>query len=439
MKIGSAVASSLAALAFVVAAGCEKKAPKEIKVGVIQSQTGFFASMGEGALYGIKAAVEDVNRLGGVKVGTERLPIRIVAVNCETDPNKAGSLAESLVLQDHVQFIVSGDEPPPMHPAVSKVCDTYKVPYVTGVGPEEPWTGMKKESPTGWKYTWAMGSFNIIEPAPKGDFRAKPGYTVMDAWLSQLGQFGSRTNKRIGLIVTDDPDGRGWYSLLLPILKEKGYTVVGAEKNMGLLPFETTDFSSVVKAWKDAGIDILWGNGPAPFLGTVLKQARAMGVKPKIMSLGRGALNYDDVNAWGGDLPLGCCIEVWWDGTMIDCPGFGTTTPQTLAEKWVKETHRPVLCTLGPGYAGVQVLADAIERAGSVDPEKVNAALTTTDLKTIRGRIKFNANQFSRGPIAFGQWFKTDKPERWELKVIHSEHAFWPVAAKPLFPIPASE
>jgi len=439
MKLSTVLTYGLAALGLSLGLGCDKKQVKEIKIGVIQSQTGFFASMGEGALYGIQAAVEDVNKLGGVKVGAERLPLRIVSVNAETDPNKAGALAESLILQDHVQFIVSGDEPPPMHPGVSKMADTYKIPYVTGVGPEEPWLGMRNESPTKWKYTWAMGSFNIISPAPAGDFRAKPGYTVMDSWMSQLDEFGDKTNKRVGLIVSDDPDGRGWYTLLVPILKKKGYTVVGAERNMGLLPLETTDFSSVIKAWKDAGIDILWGNGPAPFLGTVRKQCQSLGVNPKIMSMGRGALNYDDVNSWGGDLPWGVCIEIWWDGTMVNCPGFGSTTPKTLADKWVKETKRPVLCTLGPGYAGVQVLVDAIERAGSVDPEKVNAVLGSTDLKTIRGRVKFNENQFSRGPIVFGQWFKTDKPEKWELKVIHSDHDFWPVAAKAIFPVPTSK
>lgn len=438
MKLGTMLTAGVATLGLVLGTGCDSKKVKEIKIGVIQSQTGYFASMGEGALYGIQAAVEDINKLGGVKVGNDRLPIRIVSVNAETDGNKAGSLAESLILQDHVQFIVSGDEPPPMHPAVSKMADTYKIPYITGVGPEEPWLGMRNESPTKWKYTWATGSFNLIKPAPAGEFRAKVGYTVMDSWMSQLNEFGPKTNKKMGLICADDPDGRGWYTLLGPLLKEKGYTVVGVEKNTGLVPIETTDFSSIIREWKDAGAEILWGNGPAPFLGTIRKQCQSLGFYPKIMSMGRGALNYDDVNSWGGDLPLGVCIEIWWDGTMTNCPGFGSTTPKTLADKWVKETKRPVLCTLGPGYACVQVLVDAIERAGSVEADKVNAALAKTDLMTIRGRVMFNENQFSRGPIVFGQWFKSDKPnQKWELKVIHSDHDFWPVAAKAQFPVPA--
>jgi len=437
MKIATAVTAGLAAVALSLSVGCDKKEKKEIKVGFVMAQTGMFASFGQGGIFGVKAAIEDINRQGGVQVGNERIPLTLVAVDSESDPNKAGALAESLIVQDKVQFIVTGDDPFPMHPAVASVVDRYKIPCVTGVGPQEPWLGMRAQSPTHWKYTWCMGSFAIDTPAPAGDFRAKPGYTVMDSWMTQLDLFGAQTNKKIGIVASDEPDGRGWYTLFGPILKKKGYQVIGLERNLGLVPLETNDFSSTIAEWKKAGVEILWGNCPGPFFGTVWKQSKALGFNPKIVSLGRGALQYDDVKAWGGDLALSVGTEVWWDGTMQNCPGFGNATPKTLSEKWAKETGRPLICTIGPGYAGVQVLVDAIQRAGSVDPEKVNAALAKTDLMTMRHRVKFDENQFSRGPVVFGQWFKTDKPEQWELKVVHSDHDFWPASAKAIFPAPS--
>jgi len=55
---------------------------------------------------------------------------------------------------------------------------------------------------------------------------------------------------------------------------------------------------------------------------------------------------------------------------------------------------------------------------------------------TMRHRVKFDENPFSRGPIVFGQWFRTDTPEKGELKVIHSDHDFWPASGKALFPVP---
>jgi ABC-type branched-subunit amino acid transport system substrate-binding protein len=428
----------LLVLASFMLIGCGKpKPPPEIRVGVVHAQTGMFASFGQGGVFGIKAAVDDINKQGGVNVGGKKMPIKLVIVNNESDPQKAGALAESLINQDKVQFIISGDEPPPMHASVSTVCDRYKIPYVTSCGPVEPWLAMRQESPTKWQFTWACGGFAIVEPAKEGDFRYnKGGYTIMDTWMAMLEQFGGQTNKKVALIASDEPDGRGWYMLFGPSLKKLGYQVLGLEKNLGLMPLETTDFSSVIKQWKDAKCEILWGNCPAPFFGAVWKQCQALGFKPKMVCIGRAPLFYTDVIAWGGDLPLGIGVEVWWDPSFKDSPGIGDTTPKTLTERWTKETGQPLNPGIGLGYRSVQVLIDAIQRAGSLDAEKVNEALSKTDLMTIAHRVKFDENHFSRGPLVFGQWFKTDTPQKWELRVVFSKHEFIPATAKPIFPIP---
>ncbi len=155
-----------------------------------------------------------------------------------------------------------------------------------------------------------------------------------------------------------------------------------------------------------------------------------------MVCIGRAALFYTDVAAWGDDLPWGIGTEIWWDPSFKDSPGIGGTTPASLAERWASETKQPLNPGIGPGYTVVQVLTDAIQRAGTLDPEKVNAALAQTDLLTVRNRVKFDENHFSRGPLMFGQWFKTDKPEKWELKVVFSKHDFVPATGQPIFPKP---
>ena len=82
---------------------------REIRIGVIQAQTGMYAGFGTGGVFGIKAAAEDINRLGGVDVGRTKMPVKLIVVDSESDPNKAGILAQSLVVQDKVNFIISGD------------------------------------------------------------------------------------------------------------------------------------------------------------------------------------------------------------------------------------------------------------------------------------------------------------------------------------------
>jgi branched-chain amino acid transport system substrate-binding protein len=166
------------------------------------------------------------------------------------------------------------------------------------------------------------------------------------------------------------------------------------------------------------------------------KQARSLGFAPKMVSIGRAPLFYTDVNAWGGDLPNGIGVEVWWTPTLKEYQGIGSTTPQSLASRWTQDKNQPVNPAIGPGYRIIQVLADAITRAGSTDTEKVQAALANTDLMTIAYRVKFDANHFNRTPIVFGQWQKTTAAQKWSLEVIYSAHSFIPTTAQPIFPIP---
>jgi branched-chain amino acid transport system substrate-binding protein len=410
---------------------------KVIKVGVVQSQTGAYAGFGTGGVYGVQAAVDDINALGGVDVGGTKYTIALTVVDDQSDPTKAGTLAESLITQNNVQFIVTGDEPPPMHPAVSNVVERYKIPYISSCGPFEPWTALRNATDTKWQYTWACGGFALAVGASGNDFRAgQPGYTVNDTWIEMLQQFGDKTNKKVAIVASDEPDGVGWYTGLPPIVQKLGYQTIGIDKKLGLLPPDTSDFSSVINEWKSNGAEILWGNTIPPFFSALWKQCASLGFKPKIASIGRAALFYEDITSWGGDLPNGVGTEVWWTPTITEYKAIGTTTPQSLIDRWTKASGKPVNPAVGWGYRSVQVLLDALQRAKTIDPVQVNTALATTDLMTIGQRVKFDENHFNRSPIAFGQWFKSNTPAGWEQKIVYSKHAFFPVAAQPIFPIP---
>jgi len=419
--------------------GCKAEpATEEILVGVPAPLTGMYAGFGEGGVFGMQAAVDDINEQGGVYVEEygKKLPIKLVVVNTESDPLKAGTLAESLIVSNKVNFLAYGDEPPPMNASISNIADRYKVPYICTTGPMEPWLAMREEVEGHWEYTWATGLFALGAPAPEGDFRAGPGYTIGDTWQAMLDLFGDQTNKKVAIFASDDPDGVGWYAAYPGILADLGYDVIGADKKLGLVPMGTTDFTSIINEWKANNCEILWGNAPAPFFGTLWKQCSALEFQPKMISVGRAPLFYEDVAAWGGDLPLGIGCEVWWDPSFGDSPGIGGTTTQSLAERWTEEADKPLNRNIGPGYSIIQVLIDAIERAGTLDREMVNAALAETDLMTVRHRIKFDENHFSRGPLVFGQWQKTDNPWVWECPVVFSKHDFIKATADPLFPIP---
>jgi len=444
MKRSCSFSASVALVSFFVFALLSslaleaQAAQEEIPVGVVTELTGNGASFGTGSTYGIKAAVADINKQGGVlvKESGKKIPIKLFIVDDESDPTKAGTLAQQLILNDKVVAIVNGMDWPHMREPIAVVCDRYKVPQVSGAGPYEAWMGMRKAVKEPWKYSW-ISSFAIATPAKAGDFRAgKLGYTMMDSYLGMMEKLQKLTNKRVAAFASDEPDGRGWYLAFAPVMKEKGFQIYGVEKEFGLVPMETTDFSSLITAWKKNNCEILWANCPGPFFGAMWRQARRMGFKPKQVFATRGGLFYTDVKGWGDDLANGICNEMFWNPGIKNSPGIGGTTPESLNERWIKDTGEGMHQNVGMGYAHTQVLIDAIVRAGSLDKEKINTALKNTDLMTIYHRVKFDDENFSRMPVSFGQWIKTNKPYIWDNPVVISYHDFLPAKGGMLFPIP---
>lgn len=407
----------------------------QVNIGTVLPMTGMFTGFGEGNGFGMQAAVDDINAQGGLDVGGKKMKVKFTILDSESDPAKVGGLAEDLMAREKIIFYTAPDCPAPMWAPAAIAGEKYKVPSIVSGGPMEPWAGMRTEATPPWEYDWLSG-FAIATPAPTGDFRDAPGYTVKDSWLSFLDMFLSQTNKVAGVFATDEPDGRGWYSLFPGVLKEHGLTVVGMDKSLGLVPLETTDFSSVIKEWQSNNVQILWGNCPGPVFGAMWKQASGMGFKPKICLMGRAPLFYVDASSWGGDLPWGVGVEVWWSPALTNNPGIGNTTPSSLADRWAKAKKQPINPAIGHGYEGMQIALAAINKAGSLDTAKINAAIPTLDISTINSRVKFAEDHFNRIPLYLGQWFKVNTPDKWELKIVLSKHDWLPAQGEPIFPLP---
>jgi branched-chain amino acid transport system substrate-binding protein len=260
----------------------------------------------------------------------------------------------------------------------------------------------------------------------------------MPTYLAAQGAYADRTNRKVAVYAMDDADGRPWYMAFTEMSQAAGYDCYGADRQFGIYPPGTTDFTSLIQEWKDYGCEILWGSAPAPDIGTVLKQCKSQGFYPKIVFAVRGAMFYQEIAAWGGDLANGVCSEVYWSPTMKNAKGIGDTTPQSLAERWYEASgNEPVPQGIGWAYAIMQTLFDGIERAGTLDKEAVNNAMAETDLVTIWGRIHFSQPaQHSSVAVAFSQWQKTDNPWVWENPVIYSQNEVYDVTAEAIFPKP---
>ena len=162
-----------------------------------------------------------------------------------------------------------------------------------------------------------------------------------------------------------------------------------------------------------------------------------LGFEPKIVFCTRGAIFYRDIAAWGGDLPNGVSMELIWGPSIKNAVGIGDTTPQSLATRFYEETGEPLAQGIGWEYMGMQILFDAIERAGTLDSDAVLQALSATDLNSIFGRVVFDpGTQFHAYQVQCGQWQKTDNPWVWEAECVYSDNDNMPATAELIFPVP---
>jgi branched-chain amino acid transport system substrate-binding protein len=400
--------------------------PGKVKIGCVLSLSGALSGFGVGAEFGAKAAVEDINKLGGVylsKYGV-RVPVELIVRDSGSDWEKASAVATDLITREGVHVLVAWEPTIPVYLAAER----HKCPCI-GVTPFEPYWA---HGPYNYSWNIALSIATRIVP--------EKGYTLIDAFFGYLDKFVNQTNRVVALIACGDPDGEGWYRTFGPELQKRGFKVVGFEKNLGLYPPGTTDFSSIIMEWKAAGAEILWGNLPGPDFGIVLRQMDILGFNPKVIQVGRAALFYEDVIAWGDNLPYGVGTEVWWSPYYPPekFPGIGGTTPASLAERWYKATGRQINRAVGAFYGIVQTAIAAIERAGSLDREEINKAIASLDIDTILQHVDFKGDKlkyhFCPGPVTFGQWCPAPPPTYWELKITYSDVPYIPIEHDPIFP-----
>jgi branched-chain amino acid transport system substrate-binding protein len=418
----------------------EEEAPTAVLLGTTLPITGIFAGFGEQG-FGMRKAVDDQNALGGMYLSKWDVTVddELIIKDNQSDFSQVLPLSQDLVLTSKVNALISPDAPTDLHDPTSVVANQYGVPQIICGGPFEPWYHGMHEGES-WPFTWFAG-FAIGEPQPAP--RNVPGYTMVDTWFLYMDEVGAQTNTNgiVGVFASSDSDGIGWYNTFPNLLTSHNYTV--ADVN-GLFPMDLPqDFTSIIQGWKDAGVEIIWGNCPGAHFGALWSQCYEAGFRPKIALAARAALFPVDVESWGTNPPLGWGVgcEIWWSPTYSADDGFtgiGTRTAASLAADWAAETGDPLNRSIGSGYAGAQVMLDAIHRAGDVDGAAINAALATTDLNTLKGWVNFDpVTHFSACPLSFGQWFydPENAAEPFTQYITASALDFIPVERDPIFPI----
>ena len=382
-------------------------APRDyILIGRPNPSTGPIASFGEASPWVENRVTEEINKAGGfmIKEAKKKLPIRVKMVDTESNPTKAADVASKLILQDKVDLMVVYHTPDTVNP-VTSMCERYQVPCISLDSPLEPWL-------EGGPYKWSFHAFWSVEDG------IVPVYTGM--W-EQV-----QTNKVVGLLMGNDPDGVSWSKVFTSVASGKGYKVI----DMGRFPYGVQDFGTHISAWKKEKVEIIVGNLIPPDWANAWRQCYREGFKPKVVTIGKAILFPSAVAALGGDLPAGLTSEVWWSPHHPFKSSLKGYSSKDLCDAWTKETGKEWTQPIGYKYAGFEIAADVLKRAQSLDKEKLRQAIAQTNLNTMVGPIKYNKENYCRTPLVGGQWVKGEKFP-WDLRIVYNkEHPNIPMTGK---------
>ena len=338
-----------------------------------------------------------------IKEAGKKIPIKLKMVDTASDPTKAADVASKLILNDKVDMMVALHTPDTVNP-VTSICERYQVPCVALDAPIEPWL-------TGGPYKWSFHAFWSVND-------------VIDVFTGLWGQI--QTNKVVGALWPNDPDGKVWAEMFTPKLKERGYKVV----DVGRFPYGMQDYSAFINTWKKEKVEIISGVMIPPDWATCWRQCHQQGFIPKAATIGKAILFPSAVEALGGNLPNGLTSEIWWSPSHPFKSSLSGKTAKQLCDEWTAKTNKPWTQPIGFKYAAFEIVADVLKRAQTLDKAKVREAIAATNLNTIVGPVKYNAQNYSKTPLVGGQWVK-GKKWPWEIIVTYNkEHPEIPTAGK---------
>jgi branched-chain amino acid transport system substrate-binding protein len=333
------------ALAMLAALGLATGAAAEIRLGATLSVTGPAAFLGDPEAKTLEMLVEEVNAAGGIN-GEE---IALTLYDDGGDPNKARTFATRLVEDDEVVAIIGGTSTGATM-AIIPVVEDAEVPFISLAGAVEIVDPVKE-----WVFktphTDRMACAKIFE-----DMKAQ-GFTTI-AMISGTDGFGASMRQQCLDIVGD-------YGI--EVAADESYGAQDADMTPQLTNIKNT---AGVQAVLNAG----FGQGPA----IVTRNFAQLGIEvPLYQSHGVASKSFIELAgnaAEGVRLPAAALLVA--DILPEDDPQREVVLGYKTA--YEEATGSPVSTFGGHAYDAFQILVDAIERAGSTEPEAIRDAIEAT-------------------------------------------------------------
>tara|TARA_R110002096_G_scaffold243183_6_gene435270 strand:- start:896 stop:2089 length:1194 start_codon:yes stop_codon:yes gene_type:complete len=333
-----------------------------VYLGAAISLTGKYSTNGAHTRKGYDLAVEQINAAGGVTVDGRAYKLGIIYYDDESTPARGAQLAERLIQQDGVKFIL-GPYSSGLTRAMAPITEKYGIPMVEANGAS---ISLFRE---GYKYLFAVLSTTE---------QYLQGAVALAAETAGEGQ-----TLRLGLAMENDPFSQDVRTGVIADAERLGMRVVIDDK----LPPELNDMSATLAKVRALRPDLLVVSGHAKGAALAIRQIADSHIDVPML-----ALTHCDaaqvIEKFAEKAEFALCASQWAPGLAYSDELFGSA--RDFADLFEATFDYAPPYQSAESAAAVMVFADAFERAGSFDPAVVRDALAETDMMTFYGGINFD-------------------------------------------------
>jgi len=373
------------ALLFALIPLCAQAQTSPVIVGAVLPQTGDLADLASGYRNGLLLWQQEVNAAGGL-LG-RRVELRLF--DDRSEANRDGSLYARLVTEDKAD-VLFGPFGSAATIAASAVAERNRRVLLDATGATQSVLG------AGQRFV-----FHVAAP-----------YAAYGEAL--LGLLSASGYAKLYVLARDDPASREMAQRFVARAPRYGLAAGPATMYPGAVP----DFSPQLSAARASGAEALIAFGGEADAAEMVKTMRRMKYAPKLF-FARGAADARFVRDVGQDAEFTLSVSAY----QTDFATEGNALfAKAYAERW---TAAPDLAA-AQAYAAGQVLEQAVRRAGSLEQDKLAAALAALDGDTVLGHYRIDPStreQLGATPIVVqilrGRpevvWPRERATARWQL------------------------
>jgi len=333
-----------------------------VRIGVIYPLTGTIASVGVNCKYAVELAADLVNNrhdLDLILARQEGLPnlggskVELVFADSQGSPEKGQAEAERLITQEKVVALI-GAYQSAVTATASQAAERLGIPFINA----------------------DSSAISLTERGFKWFFRTGPHdgtfVTNLFAMLQDLERVKGIRVKTIGIVNDNTLAGVDFAKNTRDVAGKYGYEVAVQIAH----PTNTTDVTSEVQKLKATNPGVVFQLSYTSDAILFMRTYKQLDYNPQmVLGYGSGFVDPQYTKVLGKDGDFVISKAAW-------APDIGQRRPaaRVIAETFQNRFGQPMTEDSARAFTALLVLAEAINRAASTDPESIRQALAATDI-----------------------------------------------------------